>query len=205
MRLRFLERQFSQRPRILNLLHRASLVQAISQTYPVELEGLAHFARNARLALEIGSFQGVSAAYIAEALGPDGVLYCVDPWPPRRAAPNPCRAIFERHTRRKGVRGRIKVLLGISRDVAAAIPSELDFIFVDGDHSADGIAFDWSLVKAKLARGGIVCLHDVLVPPAEPWRRPDSVAFFERIILADPEFVVVDRRHSLAVLRRESP
>ena len=83
-------------------------------------------------------------------------------------------------------------------------PAQLDFIFIDGDHSANGIAFDWALAKQRLAQGGIVCLHDVYVPDTEPWRRPESVAYFVTVICTDPEFSVVDRVHSLAVLRRNT-
>ena len=103
--------------------------------------------------MEIGSDQGVSAAAIGKSIDQNGILYCVDPWPrKRRWARNPNLAIFERHTRRMGVRERINVLLGTSRQVAAEIPAQLDFIFIDGDHSANGIAFDWGLAKQKLAQ-----------------------------------------------------
>jgi predicted O-methyltransferase YrrM len=48
------------------------------------------------------------------------------------------------------------------------LPEGFDFIFVDGDHSLTGITLDWALVKQKLRNGGIVCLHDVLIPAPEP-------------------------------------
>jgi predicted O-methyltransferase YrrM len=180
-------------------------VEATSQTRPIELSALTRYANGAKLALEIGSDQGVSAATIGKSIDQNGILYCVDPWPRKRSwTRNPNFAIFERHTRRTGVRGRINVLLGTSRHVAAEIPTQLDFIFIDGDHSANGIAFDWGLAKQKLAQGGIVCLHDVYVPDSEPWRRPESVGYFETVICIDPQFSVVERIHSLAVLRRNT-
>ena len=78
---RFLEKRFFRRPRVLNFLHWANLVGATSQTIPVELKALERHAAGAHQALEIGTYQGVSAARIAGALAPDGLLYCVDPWP----------------------------------------------------------------------------------------------------------------------------
>lgn len=199
MRNKWLERLCRGHPRILKFLHSFWLVEAGSQTYPDELNTLAKYAKGVRLALEIGSDQGVSAAIIAASIDKTGLLYCVDPWPKRRNATNPCKAIFERHTRRTGTRERIKVLAGTSRVVEADIPNELEFIFIDGDHSRDGIAFDWNLAKQKLNEGGVICLHDVYVPESEPWRRPDSVNY-----LRDREFILVEKIHSLAVLRRES-
>jgi predicted O-methyltransferase YrrM len=202
MRSKRLEQMCSGHPRISNFLHYMRLVNATSQTRPDELSALAKYSSGSRLALEIGSDQGVSAAVIAASIDKNGLLYCIDPWPERRNAPNPCKEIFERHTLRTGTRGRIKALIGTSRMAEAEVPNELDFIFIDGDHSRDGLAFDWYLAKQKLRQGGIVCLHDVCVPDAEPWRRPESVDYFETVIVADEEFILVEKVRSLAILHR---
>lgn len=162
------------------------------------------YATNKRLALEIGSYQGVSAARIAKAISSDGVLFCVDPWDPVNGKTNPCYAMFRRHIDRAGVSSKIRPLHMLSTEAADSIPNGVDFIFVDGDHSWSGIQADWSLVGQKLVPGGIVCLHDSVVPPAEPWREPDSVRFFSEIIRADHRFELVYSVHSLAVVRRVS-
>ena len=165
---------------------------------------LGKYATGTHIALEIGSYQGVSAAVIASSMDRGGVLYCVDPWPELAKKANSCLAIFQRHIGRQGLQEKIRILRGFSGDVSNDVPSNLDFIFVDGDHSADGIAVDWEIVKQKLRSGGVICLHDVYVPQFEPWRRFGSTSFFETIIRCDPEFVVIDRIYSMAVLRRMS-
>jgi predicted O-methyltransferase YrrM len=88
--------------------------------------------------------------------------------------------------------------------MAKDIPDRIDFIFVDGDHSREGLSADWAIVKQKLRSGGVACLHDVHVPSSEPWRRAllGSVELFEGVIANDPEFIAFDSVHSLAVLRR---
>jgi predicted O-methyltransferase YrrM len=202
--MRSLQRFFSRQPRALNILHRLRLVRPASQTNEEELVALGKYAAGTHIALEIGSFQGVSAAIIASSMDRGGVLYCVDPWPELVKKANSCLAIFQRHIRRQGLQQKIRVLRGFSGDVSNDVPSNLDFVFVDGDHSADGIAVDWAIVKRKLRSGGVICLHDVYVPPLEPWRRLGSTCFFETIIQCDPEFSVIDRIHSMAVLRRMS-
>ena len=200
---RSLEKRFFRRPRVLNLLHWANLVNATSQTIPAELNALERHAAGARQALEIGTYQGVSAARIAGALAPGGLLYCVDPWPKTKGRQdNPCWSICERHLRRYGVRNRVRILRGYSGEMAAQMPDQLDFAFVDGDHSWGGIKTDWTIVSEKLLPGGVVCLHDSLIPAGEEWRHADSCVYFEDVIQNDPRFSVIEVVHSLAVLRR---
>ena len=181
------------RPRLVNLLHACGISSAQSQTIECELRMLADYARAASLAVEIGSFQGVSAVAIASAMKEGGTLFCVDPWPGTGSRRDPSLKIFEREIVRHRLQDKIRMLRGRSCDVASAIPEAVDFIFVNGDHSLRGISFDWSLVKARLLRGGFACLHDVYVPKDEAWRQLDSARFFSECIVDDPDFHVVDR------------
>jgi predicted O-methyltransferase YrrM len=180
------------------------MVNATSQTIVSELDALERHAKGTRCALEIGTYQGVSAARIARALAPDGLLYCVDPWPVAEGRSiNPCWSICQRHLRRSGVQSRVRVLRGFSSDLTSQIPEQLDFAFVDGDHSWTGIETDWKIVSQRVLLGGIVCLHDSFVPPGEEsWRRLDSCRYFEDIIRGDSRFSLIEAVHSLAVLRK---
>lgn len=199
---KLLEHTFARRPGILNVLHSAYLVRATSQTTETELKTIENYARGSHVAFEIGSFQGVSAARIAAALTQDGVLYCVDPWPAPEGKANFCYSIFRRHLRRTGMAEKIRTVRTFSRGAGCSIPDHCEFAFVDGDHSWEGIATDWSLVRRKLRIGGIVCLHDSLVPPEEPWRQLESVRFYEKVVSNDADFRTIDSIHSLAVLKR---
>jgi predicted O-methyltransferase YrrM len=197
-----LENTFFRRPRILNQLHRIGLVQATSQTNAEELEALERHARGRERLLEIGTYQGVSAARIAKAMSPAGKLYCVDPWPRSPAGENSCMSICMRHLSRNAVMDRIVFLRGFSGEVREQIPANLDFCFVDGDHSWSGIETDWNIVVEKLALRGIACLHDVFVPPGMEWRRLDSSRYFQEVIAENSEFELIDQVCTLAVLRR---
>ncbi|MHB8216514.1 MAG: class I SAM-dependent methyltransferase [Candidatus Sulfotelmatobacter sp.] len=198
-----LENLFFRRPRVLNLLHWANLINPTSQTIAVELDALERYAAGARQALEIGTYQGVSAVRIARALAPGGLLYCVDPWPEVEGKKiNPCLSICERNLRRSGVKDRIRILRGYSRKMASQMPDRLDFAFVDGDHSWEGIKTDWMIVSEKVLAGGVVCLHDSFTPAGEDWRHPDSCAYFEKVIQNDARFCLIEVVHSLAVLRK---
>jgi predicted O-methyltransferase YrrM len=198
-----LETFFFRRPRVLNVLHWASLVNATSQTIPAELEALERYATGACQALEIGTYQGVSAARIARALAPEGLLYCVDPWPEsQKGQINPCWSICQRHLRHSGVMNRVRILRGYSREMESQMPVQLDFAFVDGDHSWEGIKTDWMIVSERMLPGAVVCLHDSFAPAGEDWRHLDSCVYFEKVIQNDDRFCLIEVVHSLAVLRR---
>lgn len=200
--MKLLETLLARRPAILNLLHWANLASPASQTSLEELAALERHAAGAEAALEIGSFQGVSAVRIARALAPSGVLVCVDPWPEPNGKSNPCFAIFNRHLSRQGFRSRIRILRGFSGAVESELPASLDFAFVDGDHSWAGIETDWGLVAGRVKPGGRVCLHDCAVPEPEPWRHPESVLFFDQVIRQDQRFELIEIVHSMVTLRK---
>jgi predicted O-methyltransferase YrrM len=201
-RMKILERVFFRRPRILNLLHKWRLVGATSQTNEAELAALAHHASGLRIAVEIGTYQGVSAAKIAAALSPEGVLFCVDPWPEANGRANPGFEICKRHFFRTSAHNRIRVIRGFSGDVADQLPTQIEFAFIDGDHSWSGIETDWNLVASRLVTGGIVCLHDTAVPESELWRQLDSTRFYEERIAPDTAFETVETVHSMRVVRK---
>src|SRR4051812_10428356 len=121
--MRFLEKLFCRRPRILNMLHRTHLARAVSQTNDLERAALAKFAAGARLAIEVGSFQGVSAAIIARSLHKDGCLYCVDPWPAKNRGPDAVFEIFQRHLKRTGIADRVRIIQDFSSNAADRLPT----------------------------------------------------------------------------------
>ena len=200
--MKFLERFLLRRPRILNVLHRFRIVNATSQTNLVELAALARYAANAKVAVEIGSHQGVSAAIIARSLACGGQLFCVDPWPGKKGGRNPVFEIFKRHIARTKTGRSVNIIRDFSSNVAARLPPRLDFAFIDGDHSWKGIETDWTIVSGRMNDGGIVCLHDTAVPRQEPWRNFDACRFYEVIIEPNPQFVLIDTIYSMRILRK---
>jgi predicted O-methyltransferase YrrM len=190
------------RPRVLNAFHALGLASPYTQTVESELACLAKHASGRRIALEIGSFQGVSASVIARSLALGGRLYCVDPWEPIGTNENAVFTIAKRHFRRSGVMDRITIVQGFSHEVAERVPASLDFAFIDGDHSYDGLATDWSITSPRIPSGGIVCLHDTSVPESSPWGAHESARYFEDVIRRDARFRVIESVHSLNVLER---
>ena len=193
------------RPRLLNPLHAIKLFKPHSQTNDQELAVLERYARGHKVALEVGTYMGVSASVITRALAPGGKLYCVDPWEIHHGRENPCWTICKRELRRQGVLARVVFLQGLSYEMEGAMPAGFDFSFIDGDHSYEGMEKDWGIVLRRLLPGGVLCLHDTTVPEAEPYRQFGTVKFFEEVIRSHPEFEWLECCYSMNVLRRRTP
>ena len=39
--------------------------------------------------------------------------------------------------------------------------SEIDFLFIDGDHSYEGVKKDWVMYSRFVKRGGLIAFHDI--------------------------------------------
>lgn len=186
-------------PRIFNFLHRFHFVVARSQTHAVERERICGHAKGAKLAVEIGTFMGLTAAQIAARLDRASTLYCIDPYYDGDAL----FAIAKRHVARSHFKSKVNFLRATSAQVIDLVPDNVDFIFVDGDHSYDGLLSDWQFVKKKLRVGGIVAFHDTV--------RIDSRRYcegaercFDEVIKTDPQFELIETAMSTSICRRKS-
>jgi hypothetical protein len=134
---------FVRRPRVLNLLHWANLVNATQPDHPRRpgrtgalrcrcLSGARNWHPSRRFRCE--NRRGIST-------GRPSILCC---WPvTEKRGANPCWSICQRHLRNSGVKNCIRILRGYSRAMASQVPDQLDFAFADGDHSWEGIRTDW--------------------------------------------------------------
>ncbi len=175
------------------------LAQAHTQTTAAERACLARHADGRRALVEIGVFEGVTTRLLRGVMADDGVLYAVDPFPTGRLGVSLHERIA-RHEVSQSARGRVEWLRTTGTD-AARDPRlagvEVDFIFVDGDHSWDGIAGDWHAWKGKMAPGGIMAFHDSRQSPDA-----GSQAFTEQVITRDPGFEVIDTETTVTVIQR---
>jgi Methyltransferase domain len=130
---------------------------------------LLNAARGARRVVEIGVYEGASAAALCEALEPGAQLDLIDPfgrapdalpggwgaseWATRRAVGAAAR-------RRGADAPRIRWHIARSHAVAAGWSGEIDLVFIDGDHSEAGCELDWSSWHGFVALGGRVVFHD---------------------------------------------
>ncbi len=118
--------------------------------------------------LEIGSYEGRSACwFLTHIMGdPLSRLTCVDPWLQRvgsKVYPDDMRDVFDlfgRNIRATGRQAQVSTLRGYSSAVLSGHPSaSYDLIYVDGDHSAEGVRAD-TLEAFRLLRPGGLLLWD---------------------------------------------
>jgi caffeoyl-CoA O-methyltransferase len=109
----------------------------------------------AKDALEVGTFTGYSAICIARGLPEDGRLTCLE-LDEERAA------IARSNLDAAGVGDRVEILVGPageSLEAMAAAP-QFDFAFIDADKA--GYPDYYELVLARMRRGGLILLDNML-------------------------------------------
>lgn len=133
---------------------------------------LYHFAsllpKNSSI-IEIGSWKGKSTYCLAKGLK-NGVIHAIDPfnadgdkesmevYSSKKTAEN-LAEIFTKNLTDKKVFDKIKVHSGYSYEFVNDF-SEVDLIFIDGDHSLKGATFDYENYAKILKKGGYLLFHD---------------------------------------------
>jgi hypothetical protein len=118
----------------------------------------AYFARGA--ILEIGRLHGKSTAVLAAGLrdgGGPGPLYSVE-------VQDKHLPIAEGHLRDRGLLELVTILQGDSAATIAGLPGSFDTVFVDGDHSYEGVIRDLHALEGRIEPGGVAMLHDCFHP-----------------------------------------
>ena len=137
------------------------------------------------------------------AMAHDAVLFAIDPYPPGRLGLNYQR-IIARGEVSKIPNGRVEWLRETGRDAAsnpkvvAAAP--FDFVFIDADHSFEGLRENWDGWAGLIAPGGVMAVHEGGVPggPSDH----GGVRFCDQVARHDERFEVLETIDCLLVLRR---
>jgi predicted O-methyltransferase YrrM len=160
---------------------------------PLELYEYVRFLRGRRIdrCLEIGTLWGGSLFAHCAVTGPDGHVIAVDSFPQENAA-----AMTSRCRRLARARQQVTCIWGDSHaestvaEVAAALKGNLlDLLFLDGDHSEEGVARDYELYSPLVRPRGLIAFHDVAAPAGRGvphlWRSlqrdHESVEFVDRV------------------------
>lgn len=126
-----------------------------------------------KFVLEIGSQAGFSASMMAKSATR---VDCVDPFydDPDYNSPDYYslgynKKIFNLHVASLFLTNTYQLSnvflhVGESKDVVKSFMPVFDMVFIDGDHSYDGVICDLNLAFDKVKFGGIIALHDYNVP-----------------------------------------
>ncbi|WP_263792004.1 class I SAM-dependent methyltransferase [Salinibacter sp.] len=181
-----------------------SLDEANTQTTRKEREAIARYAQGRERAVEIGVYEGVNTRVIAESIRKDGVLYAIDPFFTGALPISWCEIIARHNVRRSDAAEKVQFVKALSWKACEELDGTFDFVFVDGDHSLDGIKRDWTDWSRRVQLGGIIALHDTAIPDHDSSvKELGSYQYFQEEIRSDERFKVVDRVDSLNVLERK--
>lgn len=122
-------------------------------------------------AVEIGTWKGTTMHVLRRACDE---LYCIDPQPQWLAD--------ESIKTRSGK--PVRLIQGFSpQDLISEVPAPFTFVFVDGDHTTEGVYRDMIALESLMEPGGIICFHDGNHPPvragieqaSKEWKRNHGV------------------------------
>ena len=192
-----------------NTLHylfwKMGLAQADTQTTEAERTALARYASDRRRLVEIGVWHGVTTTILRRVMAADAILFAVDPFSPGQLGFSAQKLIAHGEVNRQD-KGTVRWVettgVNAAKMLRAAREDPIDFIFIDGDHSYEGLKEDWDAWRPLIARGGTVALHDSRSTATRAIDDAGSVRFTAEVIKKDPHFRVVDEIDSLTVLRR---
>jgi predicted O-methyltransferase YrrM len=146
--------------------------------------------------IEIGRFNGGSTVLLASAVGPHGGLISIDSEPQDDQA-------LEAFLKQTNLLERVELVVADAG--AFQHDGQVDFVFIDGDHSYEGAKRDHNKWGSKVRPGGFIIHHDMgkARPLASQW---ESLAKLKsEIIDAQPD--VLELAHeagSMIIFRRRS-
>ena len=117
--------------------------------------------------MEIGSARGNSTCAIAVGLKENGhgKLHAIDPHMPTNWNDNFSVDTFEilrRNIATLGLTDHVEIIRSVSEDAARGWTRLIDLIFIDGDHSYEGVRRDWDMFAKYVSRFGVVVFHDTI-------------------------------------------
>lgn len=130
--------------------------------------------------VEIGSARGKSACFVGLALKRNGhgKLYAIDPhtqtnWNDRESVDT--LSIMAKNLRKAGVVDYVQIIRKTSGEAVAGWTTSIDMLFIDGDHSYEGVKADWKRFLPFVKPFGVVIFHDTLwdIRPDPKWKRDD--------------------------------
>lgn len=140
----------------------------------------------ARRVLEIGTFLGLSALVMADAVGPDGRIVCLDrsdEWTSH------ARALWEE----AGVADRIELRLGDAHDTVRALGGSFDAVLIDADKS--GYLDYLEQVTPRLRSGGLLLVDNTLwygrvTEGSDTSPDTEAIRGFNRVLADHPDYEV---------------
>jgi predicted O-methyltransferase YrrM len=179
------------------------LAKAETQTTEAERQALEQAVRGRQRVVEIGVWHGVTTARLRTAMDPSGILYAVDPFEPGRLGVS-FQALIARTEVGRVSGAEVRWVRRTSVDAGPIVASEglAEVVFIDGDHSYEGLESDWLAWSDRVTHGGMIALHDSVSSPCRPIDDAGSVRFTREKVSTDLRFERAGLVDSLSLWRR---
>ena len=173
------------------------------------LYGLARSLKP-KVCVEIGSARGKSACTVGMALRRNGggKLYAIDPHSPTNWNDTDSVdtfAIINQNLQKAGVTGFVEIVRKTSTEAARDWDKKIDLIFIDGDHSFEGVKADWELFLPHLGEFGVAVFHDTiwdLKPDTQTTRADMGVPrFVDELRAAGYPVITIDQDFGVSLVQ----
>ena len=144
----------------------------LGQHTAAEHAALRRWAAGRSRVVEIGVAEGASAIGLREVMAPHGTLWLIDPFHLSRHRRVNAMMRAARRAVESCQNGNVIWTDKFSFEAVKDWNGQIDFLFLDGDHSHEGIQRDWDDWHRFVAPGGVVVFHDARVFPGG-WTQPD--------------------------------
>jgi hypothetical protein len=176
------------------------------QHTPGEHEALKKWATGKSSLVEIGVAEGASAVALREAMSPEGTLWLIDPFHLSRVRSINAMKRAAHRAVESCRHGRVAWIEKLSAVAVKDWSCPIDFLFVDGDHSEDGVRQDWDEWHRFVIPGGVVALHDAATFPGgwtgTDWGPVKLVDSLFRALAPLPGWRIAQQVDSLVVVQR---
>jgi predicted O-methyltransferase YrrM len=177
-----------------------------AQHTQAEHKVLQRWASGRHRLVEIGVAEGGSAYLLRQVMAPDGTLYLIDPFHLGRLKWLRSLKRAAQGAVNMSDNGNVVWIEKFSTEAGKDWTGEIDLLFLDGDHSEQGVWQDWHNWHRFVVPGGVVIFHDARVFPGGWTDQHDGPVKLVNTIFREQQidgWEIVEEVHSVVVVQRK--